>query len=191
MKAPSSFQCVVNNLLATGRWNYVVIYLDDIVIFSHTLEDHKRHAGEVLLILSNAHFKVSPSKCTIAARQIEFLDPIVTATTVGPTTDKIQALLDILSPCTLSKANELLGKIGYYRKFINDLAAIAAPLHNVTNKARAKRHECYQHTKQQASFEKFKKIPTTSSLFLHYPDPSLPFVISTDASLPRIAGVLK
>ena len=191
MNAPASFQRVMNNLLATGRWDYIVIYLDDIVIFSHTLEQHKRHVDEVLSILSDAHFKVSPSKCTIAARQIEFLGHIVTATTVEPTPDKIQAILDILPPRTLSQANKFLGKIGYYRKFINDFAAIAAPLHKVTNKTRTKRHEFYWHEEQQAAFEHFKKILTTSPLFLHFPDPSLPFILSTDASLTRIAGVLK
>ena len=92
--------------------HYVVIYLDDIVIFSHTLEKHKHHVGEILLILNNAHFKVPPSKCTIATRQIQFLDPDVTATTVEPTSDKFQASLDVPLPSTLSQANRFLGKIG-------------------------------------------------------------------------------
>jgi hypothetical protein len=191
MNAPASFQRVMNNLLATGRWDYVVIYLDDIVVFSHSFEEHKRHVDEVLSVLDSAHFKVSPSKCTIAARQIEFLGHIVTTTTVEPTPDKIQAILDIPPPRTLSQANRFLGKIGYYRKFINDFADIAAPLHKVTNKTRTKRHEFYWHAEQQAAFEQFKKILTTAPLFLHFPDPSLSFILSTDASLTRIAGVLK
>ena len=101
MNAPTSLQRVMNNLpLATGRWDYAVIYLDDIIILPRTLEEHKRHVGEVLLILNNIHFKVSPSKCTIAAGQIEFLGPIVTATTVETTPGKIQTLLDIPSSLT-------------------------------------------------------------------------------------------
>ena len=112
MNTPASFQHIMNDLLATGRLNYVVIYLDDIVIFSHTLEEHKRHVGEVLLILNNAHFKVPPPKCTIATRQIQFLDPIVAATTVEPTPDKFQASLDVPLPSTLSQAYRFLGKIG-------------------------------------------------------------------------------
>ncbi|CAF4626058.1 unnamed protein product, partial [Rotaria sp. Silwood2] len=191
MNAPASFQRVMNNLLATGRWDYVVVYLDDIVIFSHSLQEHKHHVDEVLSVLNKAHFTVSPAKCIIAAKQIEFLGHIVSATTVQPTPDKIQAILDIPPPRTLSQANKFLGKIGYYRKFIPDFAAIAAPLHKVTNKTRTKRHEFYWHAEQQAAFEQFKTILTTSPLFLHFPDPSLPFILSTDASLTRIAGVLK
>ncbi|CAF4634853.1 unnamed protein product [Rotaria sp. Silwood2] len=174
INAPASFQRVMNNLLATGRWDYAVIYLDDIVVFSHSLEKHQRHVDEVLSILSNAHFKVSSSKCQIAAPQIEFLGHIVTATTVQPTPEKVQAILDIQPPRTLSQANRFLGKIGYYRKCIDNFAAIAAPLHKITNKTRAKRHEFYWHEEQQAAFEHFKKILTTSPLFLHFPDPSLP-----------------
>lgn len=191
MNAPASFQRVMNNLLATGRWDYVVIYLDDIVIFSHSLEEHKRHVNEILSILDAAHFKVSPPKCTIAVQNIEFLGHVVTTTTVEPSPDKIQAILDIPPPRTLSQANRFVGKIGYYRKFIDDFARIAAPLHKVTNKTRTKRHEFYWHPEQQAAFEQFKTILTTAPLFLHFPDPSVPFILSTDASLTRIAGVLK
>ncbi|CAF1480231.1 unnamed protein product [Adineta ricciae] len=189
--APASFQRVMNNLLATGRWDYVVVYLDDIVIFSHSLEEHAKHVDEILSILNNAHFRVSPSKCTIAARQIEFLGHFVSASMVEPSPDKLQAILDIPPPRTLSQANRFLGKIGYYRKFIPDFARIAAPLHKVTNKTRTKRHEFYWHAEQQLAFDQFKQILTSAPLFLHFPDPSLPFILSTDASLMRIAGVLK
>jgi hypothetical protein len=141
--APASFQRVMNNLIATGRWDYVVVYLDDILVFSHSLDEHKRHVHEILSILDAAHFKVSPPKCTLAVQKIEFLGHIVTADTVEPSPEKIQAILDIPSPRTLSQANRFLGKIGYYRKFIHDFARIAAPLHKVSNKTRTKRHEFY------------------------------------------------
>jgi hypothetical protein len=91
----------------------------------------------------------------------------------------------------LSQANRFLDKLGYYRKFRPDFARIATPLHKVTNKTRTKRHEFYCHTEQQAAFEEFKTILTTAPLFLHFLDPSVPFILSTDASLTRIAGVLK
>ena len=142
-------------------------------------------------ILNRAHFKVSPPKCSIATQQIEFLGHVVTPFTVEPCPDKIKAILDIPSPRTLSQANRFLGKIGYYRKFIPDFARIAAPLHRVTNKTRARRHEFFWGDEQQTAFEQFKTILTTAPLFLHFPDPSVPFLLSTDASLTRIAGILK
>ena len=63
----------MSHLIATGRWNYIAIYLDDIVIFSHSLKDYKRHVAEILSILDAPHFKVSPPKCTIAVHKINFL----------------------------------------------------------------------------------------------------------------------
>ena len=58
--APAIFQGVMSHLIAADRWNYIAIYLDDIVIFSHSLKDYKRHVAEILSILDAAHFSVSP-----------------------------------------------------------------------------------------------------------------------------------
>jgi hypothetical protein len=87
--------------------------------------------------------------------------------------------------------NCFLGKIGCYRKFIPDIAHIAASLHKVSNKTRTKRYEFYWHAEKQAVFEYSNKILNTALLFLHFSDHSLPFILSTDASLTRIAFVLK
>ena len=191
MNAPPTFQRVMNELLANGRWDYVVVYLDDIVIFSKTIDEHKRHVAEVISTLHAAKFQVSPPKCSIAVEKIEFLGHIITSTRVEPTPDKIKAIIDIAPPTTLSQANKFIGKVGYYRKFIRDFAKTAAPLHKVTNKTRAKRHEFHWGDEQQMAFDKFKSILTAAPLFLDFPDPSAPFILSTDASDLRVAGVLK
>ena len=183
MNAPATFQRVMNNLIATGRWDYVVVYLDNIVIFSHSFEEHLRHVAEILSILDRARFKVSPPKCSIASSRIEFLGHVVTATAVEPSPDKVQAILDIQPPRTLSQANRFLGKIGYYRKFIADFARLAAPFHKVSNKTRTRRHEFYWHPEQQQAFETFKGILTHPPLFLHFPEPDTPFILSTDGSI--------
>ena len=66
---------------------------------------------------------------------------IVTGEKVEPSPDKIKAILDIAPPTTLSQANKFIGKVGYYRKFIQDFAKIAAPIHKITNKTRTQRHQ--------------------------------------------------
>ena len=191
MNAPPTFQRAMNELLAHGRWDYVVVYLDDIVIFSRTIEEHLQHVDDVISTLRAANFQVSPPKCSIAVERIEFLGHIVTNARVEPMPDKIKAILDIAPPTTLSQANRFIGKVGYYRKFIRDFAKLAAPIHKVTNKTRAKRHEFHWHREQQEAFERFKLILTSAPLFLDFPDRSSPFILSTDASDIRIAGVLK
>ncbi|CAM4747325.1 unnamed protein product [Rotaria magnacalcarata] len=134
MNAPPTFQRVMNELLANGRWDCVVVYLDDIVIFSKTIEEHKQHVADVISTLHKANFQVSPAKCSIAVKKIEFLSHIVTSDKVEPSLDKIKAIVNIAPPKTLSQANKFIGKVGYYRKFIRDFAKIAAPIHKVTNK---------------------------------------------------------
>ena len=181
----------MSHLIATARWNYIAIYLDDIVIFSDSLKDYKRHVAEILSILDTAHFKVSPSKCSIAVHQIQFLSHIITKSILRSSQNKTKTILDIPLPRTVSQANCFLGKIGYYRKFILDFARIGAPMHKFTKKTCTKRHESYWHTGQQEAFEHFKTIWTTFPLFLHFPDPSVSFIVSTDDSLIRIADVLK
>ncbi len=87
--------------------------------------------------------------------------------------------------------NRFLDKIGYYPKFIPDIAYIAISLPKVSNKTRTKRYEFHWHAKKQAVFEHSNKMLNTVLLFLHFPDYSLPFILSTDASLTRIAFVLE
>ena len=189
--APAIFQGFMSHLIAAGRWNYIAIYLDDIVIFSHSLKDYKRHIGEILSILYAAHFKFSPPKCTIAVHQIKFLSYIITKSILRSSQNKKQTILDIPIARTLSQANRFLGKIGYYRKFILDFAHVSAPMHKVTKKTCTKRHEFYWNAEQQEAFKHFKTILTTFPLFLRFPDPSVPFILSTEDSLTRIADVLK
>ena len=191
MNAPPTFQRVMNELLANGRWDYVVVYLDDILVFSKTIEEHKKHVEDVISTLHQANFQVSPPKCSIAVEMVEFLSHIVTEEMVKPSPEKIKAIIDMAPPKTLSQANKFIGKINYYRKFIHDFAKIAAPIYQVTNKTRTERHEFKWGDEQQRAFNEFQTILTTAPLFLDFPDRSVPFTLSTDASDVRIAGILK
>jgi hypothetical protein len=186
-----TFQRVMNEILANGRWDYVVVYLDDIVVLSKTIEEHKQHVADVLSTLHRVNFQVSPPKCSIAVETIEFLGHIVTYDKIEPSPEKSKAIIEIAPPKTLSQANKLIGKVGYYRKFIRDFAKIAGPTHKVTNKTRTKRHEFQWEQEQQDASEKFISILTNAPLFLHFPDPTIPYILSTDARQIRIAGVLK
>ncbi|CAF0922233.1 unnamed protein product [Rotaria sp. Silwood1] len=156
----------MHNLLGYGRWDYVMVSLDDILIFSRSFDEHKKHLNEILSILAKANFQVNPDKCSIAVQKIDFL-----------------TIINLPAPKTLKEANEFLGKINWYRKFIPDFARIAAPLHKVTNKIKHHRHEFTWGPEQQQSFDEFKRILTIYPLFLEYPDLSTPFVLTTDASV--------
>ncbi|CAF3196869.1 unnamed protein product [Rotaria socialis] len=191
MNGPPTFQRTMHNLLGYGRWDYVMVYLDDILIFSRSLNEHQQHLNEILSILAKANFQVNPDKCSVAVQEIEFLSHTINEQGIKPNGDKIKAIIDLPAPHTLKEANEFLGKINWYRKFIPNFAHIAAPLHKVTNKTKHHRHEFKWGPDQQHSFDEFKRILTTYPLFLEYPDSSTPFVLTTDASGIGIGGILR
>ncbi|CAF3818057.1 unnamed protein product [Rotaria sp. Silwood1] len=191
MNGPPTFQRTMHNLLGYGRWDYVMAYLDDILIFSRTFDEHVKHLTEILSILAEVNFQVNPDKCFIAVNEIDFLGHTINEHSIKPNGEKIKAIVHLPSPKTLKEANEFLGKINWYRKFIPNFARIAAPLHKVTNKTKHRRHEFRWGPEQQQSFDEFKHILTTSPLFLEYPDLSTPFTLTTDASDIGIGGILR
>ncbi|CAF1565660.1 unnamed protein product, partial [Adineta steineri] len=88
-----------------------------------------------------AIFQINPDKCCIPVQEIDFLSHTINEQCIKPNGDKIKAIVDLPAPTTLKEANEFLGKINWYRKFIPNFARIAAPLHKVTNKTKHHRHE--------------------------------------------------
>ncbi|CAF4490839.1 unnamed protein product, partial [Didymodactylos carnosus] len=182
MNARATFQRVMNDLIGNGRWDYVVVYLDDILIFSNSFEEHQQHLNEILRILATANFQVNSAKCTIAVPEIEFLSHIISKNQLKPSSDKIKPIIDMIEPTTLKQANAFIGKLNWYRKFIPNFARIASPINKVTNKAKAKRNEFKWGPEQSKSFHQFKQILISKPLFLDYPDPTAPFILTTDAS---------
>ncbi|CAF4645831.1 unnamed protein product, partial [Rotaria sp. Silwood2] len=89
MNGPPTFQRTMHNLLGYGRWNYVMVYLDDILIFSHTFHEHLHHLNEILSILAKANFQVNPDKCSIAVQEIDFLSHTINEQCIKPNGDKI------------------------------------------------------------------------------------------------------
>ncbi|CAF1600353.1 unnamed protein product [Didymodactylos carnosus] len=191
MNGPPTFQRVMHNLIGNGRWDYVLVYLDDILIFSKTFDEHKKHVTEILSILGKANFQVNADRCSISVHEIDFLSQTINDRCVRASGEKIKAIVDLPSPKTLKEANEFIDKINWYRKFIPHFATIAAPIHRVTNKTKKHRHEFYWSNEQQHAFDEFTKILTSAPLFLEYPNLSSPFVLTTDASEIGIGGVLR
>jgi hypothetical protein len=127
----------------------------------------------------------------LVQQSIEFLSHTITKDSIIPSQERIQAILDIPQPTTLTQANKFIGKIGWYRKFIPKFAEIAAPIHKVTNKTKIKKKEFYWRDDQIRAANKLKQILTEEPLVLKYPHPTAPFILSTDASEYAIGGTLK
>ncbi|CAF0823357.1 unnamed protein product [Didymodactylos carnosus] len=190
MNSPPTFQRVMSTVLQTCR-SYCQVYLDDIVVFSRSIEEHVQHLYQVLECLLQNNLKLNPPKCTIAQPKIDYLGHTITETTVTPLNDKINAILRLKEPRTLEEANHFLGAIAWYRKFIPKFAEIAAPIHAVTNLTKKNRHKFKWQEQQSNSFYELQEKLTTAPLLLQFPNDKYPLILSTDASNKGIGGVLR
>lgn len=183
--APASFQRFMNNIFRSVLYKSVLIYLDDVIIFSKTLEEHAKHLEEVLQILETHRLKLKISKCFFAQVELEFLGFIVNALGVRPDAKKIEAVRNYPEPKTKKELQALLGLANYYRRFVRGYAEIAHPLTELTKKS----IEWVWGDEQRNAFNRIKTVLTSRPL-LSYPDFSREFIIQTDASGYGLGAVL-
>ncbi|CAF4423188.1 unnamed protein product [Rotaria socialis] len=191
--APPIFQRIMYNLIANGREQYCLVYLDDIIIFSKNFEDHLKHLDEILNVLNNHRFQLNPIKCSKIKNKIDYLGHSIDEYGITPLHDNIKAIRELQLPDypTLKQANEFIGGIGFYRKFIRNFSKIAGSIHHVTNLTKNKKHKFIWGDEQRQAVQQLKMIITGPELVLEFPDPDLPFTLSTDASRLGLGAVLK
>jgi hypothetical protein len=116
--APATFQCVMNSILSPCLRKFVLVFMDDILIYSPTLADHAQHLATVLQILQDNEFYVKTSKCSFAQTELEYLGHIVSAQGVATDPKKTQAMQEWPRPTNVTELRGFLGLTGYYRKFV-------------------------------------------------------------------------
>ena len=188
--SPPTFQKVMTDALKPCR-AFSLVYLDDIVIFSSSFDEHITHLEQVFHALQAKHIVLNPPKCVLAKPEINYLGHTVAEHLIKPNNEKIQAILDIPEPRTLAQANKFLGAISWYRKFLPHSATVAAPLHTITNLPKSLRSKFKWTSIHSEAFQQLKHLLTTGPLFLHFPVAQYPLILSTDASNVAIGGVLQ
>ena len=183
--APATFQRFMNSIFRKLLYKSVLIYLDDVIIFSKTLEEHIKHIEEVLEILEEHRLKLKLSKCFFAQLELEFLGFIINALGVRPDPKKIEAVRNYPEPRNQKELLSLLGLANYYRRFVRGYAEIAHPLTELTRK----NIEWVWGDQQRNAFDRIKTVLTSRPL-LSYPDFSREFTIQTDASGFGLGAVL-
>ena len=111
-----------------------LIYLDDILVYSRTFEEHLCHLRQVFDRLRHANLKLKPSKCKFACPQVKYLGHVVSPEGIAPDDDKISAFRDFPRPHNVKTVRSFLGLANYYRRFIKDFAKIASPLNQLLRK---------------------------------------------------------
>ena len=126
--APSAFQAAMNKLLRLLLRKGVLVFFDDILIYSPDFESHLRLLEEVLSILQTNQFYVKLSKCTFAQPSVHYLGHVVSAQGVAMDPDKVSCIMNWPKPDTIKKLRGYLGLTGYYRRHIKDYSLISQPL---------------------------------------------------------------
>ena len=188
--SPPTFQKVMSDTLKSCR-SFSLVYLDDIIVYSKSYDEHLDHLKQIFTALSDSNFALNPLKCELLVQQIDYLGHTINKDSLKPMIQKIEAILNMKDPRTLSAANKFIGALSWYRKFIPGFASVAAPIHSVTNLTKSNRRKFQWKFTQSQAFLKLKQILTTEPLFLHFPVDGIPIILTTDASGIGIGGVLQ
>ena len=129
-QAPSYFQKLMNKVL--NGLNFAFAYLDDIITFSNTTEEHLKHIQIVINRLKSAQLKLKKSKCSFFKKELYYLGHLLTTEGIKPQIEKVKAIHEMRPPTNPKGVREFLGMVGYYRKFINRFADAARPLTKLT-----------------------------------------------------------
>ena len=132
--APSTFMRLMNHVLRAFIGDFVVVYFDDILIFSKTLDDHIEHLRAVLDVLRKEELYANITKCTFCTNKVVFLGFVVSAQGVEVDEEKIKAVRERAAPRNVSQVRSFLGLAGFYRRFVKDFSTIAAPINELTKK---------------------------------------------------------
>eukprot|EP00731_Ephydatia_muelleri_P003232 Em0001g3232a len=184
--APATFQRLMECVLAGLTYEQCLIYLDDIVVFSVTFDQHLERLKTVFHHLAEAGLKLKPSKCHFAKSEIRYLGHIVSRQGIQADPDKTSAMISFPVPSDIKELRQFLGLTNYYRRFIKGYSSIAEPLHKLTRKTEGGfkwNSEC------QNAFQHLKHL-LVSPPILAYPQFQLPFVVASDASGCAIGAVL-
>ncbi|KAJ1579747.1 hypothetical protein NDA12_006262 [Ustilago hordei] len=187
--APAHFQSFINDIFRDIIGVYVVVYLDDFLIFSDTEEVHVKHVTEVLTRLRNNRLFAKLLKCEFHTKTVEFLGYIIKPTGIEMDPEKVCTVKEWPMPESIHDIQRFLGFANFYRRFIAHFARIAKPLTALVKPIeRFKKFELPEEAQQ--AFHKLIQAFTSAGVLQHF-DYHLPTRLETDASDFAIAGVLK
>jgi len=183
--APSTFMRLMNEVLRPFIGLFVVVYFDDILIYSKSMEEHLDHLRAVFDALRAANLFANIEKCMFCTQRVSFLGYVVTPQGIEVDSSKIDAIRAWPTPTTVTQIRSFLGLAGFYRRFVRDFSSIAAPLHELTKKD----VPFAWSDSQEVAFSTLKDKLTNSPL-LQLPDFTKVFELECDASGIGLGAVL-
>ena len=199
--APATFQRLMQATMSEYMLDFVLIYLDDILVFSKTFEEHLDQLDKVLTKLGQAGLTLKTSKCHFLRKEVTYLGHTISANGVACESDKTSAVSNWPTPTTGKELRSFIGFVSYYRRFVKGFSQIAGPLHDLVNqtvgsgqqtsrgKSRNTSITDQWTTAHQCAFERLKSAVTSSSA-LGYADYARPFQLEVDASHDGLGAIL-
>ena len=184
--APATFQRIINTVFSDFFNKFCFVYLDDIVVFSTTLQDHLAHLRKIFVRIHENNLQIQPDKSEFLQEHILYLGHVISARGIQPNPDKTKVLHSYPAPCNVKEVQRFLGMTGYYRRFIPNYAHLTKSLTQLLRK-----NEPFIWEKsQQDCFHELIAILTSDPL-LHHPNFAETFYLYTDASMYVIGSVLQ
>lgn len=183
--APATFQRFMDRVLAGIKGDECYVYLDDVVIFGKTFEEHLIRLRNVLSCLRAAQLKIQLEKCHFVVNEVAYLGHVVGRDGVRPDPKTVEAIRTYPVPKNPKEVQKFLGLAGWYRRFIPDYATKAKPLTELTRKDQTFKWEAAQ----EQAFQTLTGYLCSDSVLI-YPDFSEPFLLATDASGVAVGAVL-
>ena len=183
-QAPAYFQLLINKVLM-GCSGFAMGYLDDIIIFSKTEEEHFQHLEEIFIRLRKFGLKMKREKCSFFKKHIQYLGHLVSENGFKPLPEKLESIRKMPVPRTAKEVKQFLGLIGYYQKFVPRFVDISRPLTKLTH-----HNVVFEWTEQcSKAFNHLRELLMEYPI-LRYPDPKQGYILYTDASGIGWSGVL-
>ena len=184
--APGTFMQLMNDTFRDLLDKTVLVFLDDILIFSRTKEEHEKHVREVFERLRAQKLYAKRSKCEFFRDEVEFLGHRIGANGLSVSQDKISAVRDWPAPKNVSEVRSFLGLAGFYRRFVKDFSKVALPITELTKE----KTPWEWGPKQREAFAALKHALCTAPVLL-IPDPSLPYTLNCDACMYAVGATLQ
>lgn len=183
--APSVFMSLMQGVFRTFLDKFVVVFLDDILVYSDSLEEHEQHLRLVFECLKRNKLYANPKKCDFFKTEIIYLGHIITREGIAVDPSKIRAIVEWPAPTNVSKVRSFMGLASYYQRSVANFLNIAHPITSLQRKGK----KFVWSEKCEEAFQQLKKR-LTSAPVLAMPDSSKEFVVCTDASVDGLGGVL-